>query len=126
MPTNEAVQTTTRDAIHGYFDALYAGGWESLIADDILFVSPSGTTRTKAAYVEATNRFKQVAESVDVRQLIVDGENACAVTRYTLRSPKGNTSVCDVAEIFSVKDGKLAGSTIFFDTAAFAKFMAQG
>jgi len=126
MPTNEATRASTRDTIQTYFDQLYAGGWESLIADDIVFVRPSGTTRSKAAYVEGTNRFKRVARSVEVRQLLVDGENACAVTRYTLQSPKGNTSVCDVAEILAVKDGKLSASAIFFDTAAFGEFMAQG
>ena len=126
MPTHEATRATTRDTIQTYFDQLYAGGWESLIADDIVFVGPSGTTRSKAAYVEGTNRFKRVAKSVEVRQLLVDGESACAVTHYTLQSPKGNTSVCDVAEILAVKDGKLAASTIFFDTAALAQFTAQG
>jgi hypothetical protein len=66
MPTNEAVQTTTRETIQTYFHKLYAGGWKSLIADDIVFTGPSGTTRTKAAYVEGTNRFKQVAKPVEV------------------------------------------------------------
>lgn len=32
----------------------------------------------------------------------------------------------DVAEILTVKDGKIGSSAIFFDTKAFQDFMAQG
>ena len=116
----------TRDTIATYFQRLYAGGWEALIGDDVLFTSPTGETRGKAAYVEGTNRFKQVAKSVEVRQLIVEEENVSAVTRYKLLSPKGNLWYCDTVEIFSVRNGKIQSSKIFFDTAGFGKFMAQG
>lgn len=116
----------TEDTIRMYFERLFAGGWEALIADDIVFTSPSGVTHGKAAYVAGTNGFKRVAKSVDVQQLIVDGDSAVAVTRYQLQSPKGNVANCDTIEVLSVRDGKISSSRICFDTAAFGKFMAQG
>jgi ketosteroid isomerase-like protein len=115
-----------REIVTEYFNRLYGNGWEALIADDIVFTSPSGVTHGKAAYVGGTNRFKQVARSVEVNDLIVDGDKACAITRYQLQSPKGNRSLCDTMEVFSVRDGKIQSSRICFDTAAFGKFMAQG
>lgn len=118
--------TVAKETVTEYFNRLYASGWEALIGDDVVFTSPSGVTRGKAAYVDATNRFKQVAKSVEVIQLIVEGDNACAITRYQLRSPKGNVSTCDTMEVFSVSDGKIQSSRICFDTAAFRQFMAQG
>lgn len=124
LQTKDGIET--KDIIRTYFDRLFVGGWEDLIADEIVFASPSGVTHGKAAYVEGTNGFKRVAKSVDVRQLIVDGDNAVAVTRYKLESPKGNVAECDTVEILSVKNRKISSSRICFDTAAFARFMAQG
>jgi ketosteroid isomerase-like protein len=118
--------TDAKEIVTEYFKRLYASGWEALIGDDMVFTSPAGVARGKAAYVDGTNRFKQVAKSVEVIQLIVEGDNACAVTRYRLQSPKGNVSSCDTMEVFSVRDGKIQSSRICFDTAAFGKFMAQG
>jgi ketosteroid isomerase-like protein len=42
------------------------------------------------------------------------------------RPPRGDTALCDVAEVLSVRDGKIASDAIFFDTAAFREFMAKG
>ena len=56
----------------------------------------------------------------------MEGEKACVIVHYELMSPKGNSASSDVAEILVVKDGKIGSSTIYFDTAAFANFMAQG
>lgn len=116
----------TKHTITTYFERLFAAGWEALIADDVVFTSPSGSTRGKTAYVDGTNGFKQVAKSVAVLQLIVENENACAVTRYALQSPKGHAWLCETVEILAVRDGKIQSSRICFDTAGFGKFMAQG
>lgn len=117
----------TRQTVERYFKNLYGGDWESLLAENIVFTNNGRENpRGKDVYVEATRRFMQVAKSVEVRQLIVDGDAACAVTHYSLVSPKGNHSVCDVAEIFVVKQGKIQSSSIFFDLAAFRDFMEKG
>ena len=118
--------TDAKEIVTEYFDRLYAGGWEALLDDEIVFTSPAGVTRGKVAYVDATNRFKRVAKSVEVRQLIVEGDTACAITRYRLESPKGNVATCDTMEVLSMRDSKIQSSHICFDTAAFGKFMAQG
>lgn len=117
----------TKDTVRRYFENLHRGDWESLLDDDIAF-SSNGTEapRGKKNYVDATRRFLQVAKAVDVKQLIVEGDKASAITSYTLRSPNGNASVCDVAEIFSVKNGRIESNSIFFDLAAFREFMARG
>ena len=106
---------------------LYAGDWESLLADRWLFTTngrenPPG----KATYVEAARRFLRVAKSVELKELIVEGDKASVVTRYALQSPKGNTDICDVAEIFSVKNGEIQSNSIIFDLAAFQEFTAKG
>jgi ketosteroid isomerase-like protein len=116
----------TKETVQSYFKNLYGGELESLLADDILFISNGKTSpRGKGLYAAATKRFMQTAKSVEVKKLFVEGDNACAITAYTLRSPKGNSSVCDVAEIFSVENGKIQSNSIFFDMLAFREFLAS-
>ncbi len=118
---------STRDTVQHYFDDLYRGDWESLLADDMRFVNngkalPPG----KATYVEATRRFMQTAKSVELKTLVVEGDTACALASYGLVHPRGHKGVCVVAEFLTVKDGKIRSSEIVFDLAAFREFMAQG
>ena len=119
---------TTKELIEKYFAAIHKGGWEAYIADDFVFVNSNldNVARGKAAYIEGAGRFFRATTSVEIRQMIIEGDTACVLARYQLRSPKGNTGVSDVAEILTVKEDKLASSTIFFDTKAFADFMAKG
>ena len=116
---------STRDTVERYFGALkQKQGWESFLADDLTFtslISPVKQVHGKAAYLEATKRFYGSIETVELRKLIVEGENACAVTHYRLRSPQGSPFEADVAEILTVKGEKIRGFDICFDSAAFPK-----
>jgi ketosteroid isomerase-like protein len=59
---------------------------------------------------------------VELRSLIVEGEKACALTRYRLSPPKDAPAfTSDVAEVFSVRDDKIASFDIYFDSAPFPK-----
>jgi len=80
----------------------------------------------KQAYIDATESFLQLVKGVKIKTLIIEGEKAGAVIDYKLQSPKGNTASCEVAEILSIKDSKINSSDIYFDTAAFRNFLAQG
>jgi ketosteroid isomerase-like protein len=101
-------------------------GWQSLIADDIAFTRPGSSTKGKDAYVEATTRFLRMVNTSSVKELIIEDNKIFALVHYELLSPKGNRASSDVAELLTVKDGKISTFTIFFDTAAFREFMAQG
>ena len=117
---------TAKETIQRYFDALkQKKGWESFLADDIAFTSYTSPVRQlkgRDTYLEATKRFYSMIDSVDVRQLIVEGENACALSHYKLRPPTGAPAFeSDVAEIFSVSSGKIDSFAIYFDTAPYPK-----
>jgi ketosteroid isomerase-like protein len=118
--------SSAKKVIAKYFDAVaQKADWQSLISDDMAFTMPAQTTRGKASYVEITERFLRAVTGVKIRQTIVDGDSACVIAAYDLRSPKGNTSTKDVVEILSVKGEKIASSSIYFDTEDFKTFMAR-
>jgi ketosteroid isomerase-like protein len=50
----------------------------------------------------------------------VEGPKACALTRYQLQGP-ADVFQSDVAEIFTVRDGKIDSLGIYFDSAPFPK-----
>lgn len=117
----------TKETIEAYFDAIHDGGWESYIADDFDFVvsNVDNVYHGKEIYLERAGRFFQTTTSVEIRQMIIDDGDVAVLARYQVRSPEGNTGVCDVAEFLTVEGEKLSSSAIFFDTEALAEFMAQ-
>ena len=117
--------STTKAVVQGYFKALrQKDGWEAFLANELeftSFASPNKRLSGKAAYLESTQRFFSMVSSVEVRSLIVDGATACALTRYELQPPRGAAFQSDVAEIFTVHDGKIDTFGIYFDTSPYPK-----
>ena len=116
----------TRETVQRYFDHLAAHeGWEGLLAPDLVFTSytsPIKQVNGRDAFLTSTSRFYSTIASVQVRDLLVDGERACALTRYELQPPNGGPRFAsDVAEVFSVRNGKIDSFSIYFDTAPYPK-----
>jgi ketosteroid isomerase-like protein len=116
---------TTKETIEGYFDSLkQKKDWQSFLADDMVFTSFTSPVKQvvgRAAYLESTKRFYGGIVAFEVRDLIIDGDKACALTRYQLQRPEAPAFQSDVAEIFRVRDGKIASFDIYFDSAPFPK-----
>lgn len=116
---------STREVVTRYFDELTRRGpWETVLADDFTFtrfISPVKAVTGKAAYLEATRRFYSTIRSLELRDLIVEGAKACAFTSYELQAPGGPVIRSDVAELFTVSNGKIGSLAIYFDTAPFPK-----
>jgi ketosteroid isomerase-like protein len=116
---------TTKETLQNYFQELkQKKSWESFLADDFVFTSfvvPIKQVTGKAAYLESTKRFFSMIVSVDVKDMIIEGEKACVLTRYALQTPQGNSFASDVAEVFNARDGKIYSLAIYFDSSPFPK-----
>ena len=118
---------STREVIQRYYDAIYQkGDWSSAIADKITFTATGQITYTKKEYVEAVAKFLKLVTSLKINEFIVEGNKAGITVEYHLQSPSGRTSSCEVAEILMVQDDKIYSSCIFYDTASYGSFIAQG
>jgi len=116
----------TRDVLQRYFDSLARrGDWSACLADDVAFTSytsPVKEARGKQAVLEATKRFYGTIAKVNVRDILVDEDRACALTHYELQPPGDAPAfTSDVAEIFTVRDDRITSFAIYFDTAPFPK-----
>jgi ketosteroid isomerase-like protein len=116
---------STRSIIDEYFHRLaQKSDWSACLADDMVFTSfttPNKRVDGRAAYLESTKRFYSTIVAVTVKDLVVDGAKACALTHYDLQAPGLPAFSTDVAEVFQVRDGKIASFDIYFDSAPFPK-----
>jgi ketosteroid isomerase-like protein len=115
----------TRTIIDEYFRRLKdKADWSACLADDMVFTSftsPNKRVEGRATYLEATRRFYSTIMAVNVKDVLVDGTRACALTHYDLQAPGLPAFSTDVAEVFQVRDGKIVSFDIYFDTAPFPK-----
>ena len=115
----------TKEAVEGYFERLKRHAkWDTYLADDVQFTSHTSPIRRvtgRDAFLGSTQRFYGMITAVEVKELVIDGERAVALTRYTLQPPAGESFTSDVAEVFGVSDGKIVSFDIYFDTAPYPR-----
>lgn len=115
----------TRDTVQAYFNSLREkGDWTIFLADEMVFTSfgtPSKQLTGRDAYVESTKRFYSMIDALEIRDILVDGDKACVLTKYDLQPPGRPIFESNVAEICEVRDGKIMSLRIYFDSAPFPK-----
>ena len=116
---------TTRDTIRAYFDSLKEKrDWEAFLSDDLVFTSfgtPFKHVTGRGEFRESTKRFYAMIKTLVIKDIIVDGERACALIRYELQPPGGPILESHVAEVFEVRADKIKTFDIYFDSAPFPK-----
>ena len=114
---------STKATIQSYFNELkQKKEWDFFLADDMVFTSfvvPGKHVTGKAAYLGSTRPFFSMILSVEVKDIIVEGEKAGVLTHYELQPPGRNSFGSDVAEVFSVRNGKITSLSIYFDSAPY-------
>lgn len=116
---------STRTTVESYFTALRdREAWPDHLAPTLTFTthaSPGRTVAGRDAYLAATAGFFSMVRDVELRDLVVDGDRACALTTYTLQPPAGAPFRSDVAEVLAVRDGAIEALEIYFDTAPYPR-----
>lgn len=117
--------TETKELLENYYKGFAEkANWESVIANDFFFIGGDMTKQEpiigKQAYIEVIKRFSQVFTAMRVKEMIVQGDNACVIGNYDYRFPNGQEINGNVAELWTAKNGKLQSLTIYFDTLTFA------
>jgi len=119
--------TSTGTVVEGFFEAMYTqNGWQELITDEITFEGPLGGLVTgKEAFIGITTQFLQGAHKASVRNMIVEGDSACVLTKYQIGHPDKALLDLDACEIVKVKEGKVDSMEVYFDSKKVAAFHAQ-
>lgn len=123
-------QPTTKQLLEIYYKGFAEkANWESVIADDFEYVGGDMNNTQpvigKQAYIEIIKRFSQRFETMRVKQMIVEGDKASVIGNYDFQFPNGHKINGNVAELWTVKDGKLHSLTLYFDTLTFMTNLKQ-
>ena len=118
---------TVSDIIQHFYAGLAQQNdtWQDHLADDVVFADASNRLHAEGrdAFIQSFTPFLRAIANVQMKQLIVDDADACAVVSYNYVSPKGATLHQDDAEVWKVVDGKIVALTIYFDITEFQSFM---
>jgi ketosteroid isomerase-like protein len=117
-------QAKTRQLLEIYYKGFAEkSNWESVIADNFEYVGGDMNNKQpvigKQAYIEIIKRFSQRFESMRVNQMIIEGDKASVIGNYDFQFPNGHKINGNVAEFWTVKNGKLQSLTLYFDTLTF-------
>ena len=74
----------------------------------------------KEAYIQVIKRFSQLFQSMKVKEMIIQGDNACVIGNYDYLFPNVQKINGNVAEVWTIENEKLQSLTIYFDTLTFA------
>jgi ketosteroid isomerase-like protein len=120
---------STKDTTEGYLAGLQhleEREWASFLAQDMTFSSNGKVVHEgKDTYLQGTKRFFSRITAVDVKGLLVDGDQACVVLQYELQSPQGKRLTSEIAEMYTVKHGKIRSYAIYYDNTPYPTFLAQ-
>jgi ketosteroid isomerase-like protein len=118
---------TTRSIIQRYYESLSKKDdkWKELWSEDAVFADASQTllAKGKEAVIQSFLPFLNGVAILKVSETLVDGEKACFIITYTYRNAKAETMDQDVAEVWEVRNNKLAKLIIYFDLIAYRNFM---
>lgn len=116
---------TTKELLDIYYKGFAEkANWEDVIADDFQFIGGDMTKTEpivgKEAYIQVIKRFSQLFQSMKVKEMIIQGDNACVIGNYDYLFPNGQKINGNVAEVWTIKNEKLQSLTIYFDTLTLA------
>ncbi len=113
------------DVFRTYLDRFTSGdiaGASELLAEDFSFHGPMLQSEGKAAFVEgASGLGPMVRGNRMIRQWVANDE-VCSIYEFEIETPAGAGSIT-MAELATVRDGKLSSSRLIFDTAAMTALM---
>jgi ketosteroid isomerase-like protein len=84
----------------------------SLLADEVTFDGPLGSTRGADAYIEGIKGMVKIVERVDQHEVIADDDNVCIIYDLVTKTPPARIPT---AGWYQVRDGKVTSVRAFFD-----------
>ena len=120
---------TTKELLDLYYAGLaQKKGWEDTLSDDFKLIGGDMLKPEpivgKAAYIGVIARFSKLYTNMRPTEIIIDGDRAYVTGNYDYVFPNGQALNANVAEVWTVKNGKLDALTIYFDTLNFSKMVS--
>ncbi|GAC1300706.1 MAG: hypothetical protein NVSMB19_07700 [Vulcanimicrobiaceae bacterium] len=116
MPTTPDVKSLALHCVEAAGNKDYATVKE-LLAPDVSFTGPSGTTQSADAYIGALKRMAPVWQRSDVKAAFADGNRACVLYDFVTRTAAG---AVPCVEVLTFEGEQIKDVQLVFDRVAFA------
>ena len=82
---------STEKTIRDYFAAIHRGGWQDFLAEDMTYGFNSALQDLgKEDYLNGAGNFLAMTIDVDVKHLVIDGDQAAVISDYFVKTPGRN------------------------------------
>lgn len=121
----------TREVVEKYYEAVNAGDWNTWLT---LFDDKIVMDEQLAGHIEQIETLRGGVEAIKKgyskfqnipKHIVVNGNEACSVSRIEAANVSGSPIEADVANYFCVENGKITYLANFHDTRPFDPFVNQ-
>lgn len=84
----------------------------SLLADDVTFAGPLGSTEGADAYIEGIQGMVKIIERADQQEVFAEGDNVCVIYDLVTKAPR---ATIPTVGWYKVRAGKISSVRAFFD-----------
>ena len=120
---------TVKEILQSFYNSLAKknNDWQKNLSEEVVFSDASQKLHAegKNAFTQSFTGFLRAVENVQVKQVIIEDTNACALVSYDYISPNGNKLHQDDAEVWKITGGMIESLTIYFDITEFRNFMGR-
>jgi ketosteroid isomerase-like protein len=96
-------------------------GAVELMAGDITFCGPVTHIDGREAYRALLEQFLGAHGGWKLHHAFENGDRVCVIDDIFVKTPSGETITLNLAELFHVRDGKIAEHQVFYDPHEFMK-----
>ena len=117
----------TREVVLAYHEAFHEGDRgrvRSLLKDDGHFIGPLNSFNNADSFLDGAAVFMQLSKKSEIKQLIVEGTNACVLYDYITIVP--SIPPIPIASWFKVDSGKIILFHTHFNPIPFLKAQESG
>lgn len=95
--------------------------WKNLIAEDITFKGPVDQVSSKEAFIQLNNGFFPMVRGYEHLNSFGNETFASVEGTFRVATPKGNEIELEMAEVYTVEDGKIQSIRVYYDAEEFRK-----
>ena len=95
--------------------------WENLITDDITFKGPVDRISGREQFIELNKGFFPMVRGYEPLNSFGNDNFASLEGTFKVATPKGNEIALQMAEVYSVENGKIKSVRVYYDAEEFRK-----
>ena len=95
--------------------------WKDLLAENISFTGPTMQVQGKAGYIQTTENFFKMVRGFELKRYVAREDLLTTEVEVKVEAPSGKIISLEMAEFYSVRDGKIDSVKVFYDATEFRK-----